>query len=132
MQNLLSVDVGKKLSGICLYLDGIIIPQKSIKTEDLEETILNYVKDYNIRKIIIGLPLDKDGNDNSMSLWIKGKIDSMKKLENVEKTFFNERLTTKESERFIREEGLKKKKKDIVDSISAMVILKEYMENEKF
>lgn len=130
MSNLLSVDIGKKRTGLCLSIDGIVLPQKPIKTEELEKVLKKYSKDYCIEKIIIGVPLDKDGNDNEMSLWIKNLIKGIE-IDGVEKIFFNERLTTKESERFIKESGLKEKKEEMIDSISAMIIMKEYLDCER-
>ncbi|MEJ5307640.1 MAG: Holliday junction resolvase RuvX [candidate division WOR-3 bacterium] len=130
MSNLLSVDVGKKRTGLCLSIDGILLPQKPVKTDELEKVLKKYLKDYCIEKIIIGVPLDKNDNDNEMSLWIKNLINSID-IDGIEKIFFNERLTTKESERFINESGLKDKKKQIVDSVSAMIIMKEYLEFER-
>jgi len=130
MSNLLSVDIGKKRTGICLCLDGIILPQKAIKTYELEKVLKKYILDYNIEQIIFGVPLDKDGKDNEMSLWVKELVGKMN-ICGVDKIFFNERLTTKESERLIRESGLKEKKEEIVDSISAMIIMKEYLNFER-
>ncbi|HAF07607.1 MAG: Holliday junction resolvase RuvX [bacterium] len=130
MSNLLSVDIGKKRTGLCLCLDGIILPQKPIKTNELEKVLKKYILDYDIKKIIFGVPLDKDGKDNEMSLWIKdlvGKIETF----GADRIFFNERLTTKESERLIKDSGLKEKKEKIVDSISAMIIMKEYLNFER-
>ncbi|MEO0288753.1 MAG: Holliday junction resolvase RuvX [candidate division WOR-3 bacterium] len=130
MSNLLSVDVGKKRTGLCLSIDGIVLPQKPVKTDELEKVLKRYSKDYGIEKIIVGVPLDKDGKDNEMSLWIKNLMNNMD-IDGIEKIFFNERLTTKESESLIRESGMKSKRKQIVDSVSAMIIMKEYLDFER-
>ncbi|MEO0234170.1 MAG: Holliday junction resolvase RuvX [candidate division WOR-3 bacterium] len=130
MSNLLSVDVGKKRTGLCLSIDGIVLPQKPVRTDELEKILKKYLKEYNVEKIIVGVPLDKDGNDNEMSLWIKNLLNGMD-LDGIEKIFFNERLTTKESERLIKESGLKDKKEKMIDSVSAMIIMKEYLDFER-
>lgn len=129
MSNLLSLDVGKKRTGLCLSIDGIVLPQKPIKTGELERVLKKYLDDYGIEKVIIGVPLDKEGKDSEMSLWIKNLVNRID-LGDIEKIFFNERLTTKESERFIKETGLKDKKEEMIDSISAMIIMKEYLDFE--
>ncbi|MEO0281102.1 MAG: Holliday junction resolvase RuvX [candidate division WOR-3 bacterium] len=130
MSNLLSVDVGKKRTGLCLSINGIVLPQKPVRTDELEKILKKYLKEYNVEKIIVGVPLDKDGNDNEMSLWIKNLLNGMD-LDGIEKIFFNERLTTKESERLIKESGLKDKKEKMIDSVSAMIIMKEYLDFER-
>jgi len=129
--NILSIDIGKKRTGFCLLLEGILLPQKSFNTEELQEKIDSYIHEYEIRKIIIGTPLSAAGDATDMAKWIKGVADGLRMPDYVDVQFFNERLTTKEAERFIREEFRGKKDKENIDSISAMMILKEYIDNEK-
>lgn len=129
--NIMSIDIGKKRTGICLCLEGILLPQESFKTEALQEKVSYFTENYPIESVVVGLPLDSEGGMTDMAAWIKSEAEKLRLPGSVKVDFFNERLTTKEAERIIREDDFREKGKKNIDSISAMIILKEYLENEK-
>lgn len=129
--NILSVDVGKKRTGICLFLEGILLPQDSFQTPLLQEKVAFYIKEYSIEKIVVGLPLSAEGEMTEMAQWIKAETEKLDIPKSADLTFFNERLTTKEAEGILKGDDLNSGSRMNIDSISAMVILKEYLNNEK-
>ena len=129
--NIIALDIGMKRTGICLCLENILLPQKSEETASLDKRLANLLKENDYNLVLAGIPLNKDLQDTEMSLKIKEIVKNLKSLSNINIVFFNEHLTTKEAERIARSDIRKNKQKSAVDSISAMILLEEYLRNEK-
>lgn len=126
--NLIGLDVGTKRTGICLYLQGICIPNKTIETSCLNERVSELVTEYSIDKIIAGVPLSKDSEETEMSAWIRKTVQESCSLNGIDTVFFNERYSSAEAKRKIRASGMETKDDDC---ISACVILEDYLNEEE-
>ncbi|MGE3062743.1 MAG: Holliday junction resolvase RuvX [bacterium] len=129
--NILSLDIGMKKTGICLYLENILLPQKSVETIALDISLKNMLSENKYDLLIIGIPLNKDREETQMSAKIREIAGNLKSISDVKVEFFNEYLTTKEAERIAKESLSRDRRKEAVDSLSAMVILEEYLRNEE-
>ena len=126
--NLIGLDIGTKRTGICLYLEGICIPNKTIETRHLNGRVLELIREYSINRIIVGVPLSKDGEETEMSVWIRKAIEECCSLNDIDTVFFNERYSSAEAKRKIRASGMETKDDDC---ISACVILEDYIHEEE-
>ncbi len=90
----------------------------------IEELIL----EYDIREIVLGLPLHMD---SSVGVRAEISMDFKDKLERrtgIPVVLLDERLTTVEADEIMDELGIRgKERKDYVDMIAAKVILQDYL-----
>jgi putative Holliday junction resolvase len=136
--NIIALDIGEKRTGVAISnnISTMCTPLKYIKSEDLEFLMseLTIIIDQNdINKIIIGLPKllsGKEGLRAKFSRYISKKIKQ--KFLNLEIILWDERLTTKEAEKYLIESGIKKSKiKEKIDSESAVIILENYLNTRR-
>ncbi len=90
------------------------------------------IKKYNPEKIVIGLPKNMDGTEGFRA---KATYKFAKHLEEVFKgeiIFRDERLTTVGAQRFLNETNTRgKKRKGVIDTVSACLILEGYLNSVK-
>lgn len=90
------------------------------------------IKKYNPEKIVIGLPKNMDGTEGFRA---EATYKFAKHLEDVFKgeiIFRDERLTTVGAQRFLNETNTRgKKRKGVIDTVSACLILEGYLNSVK-
>ncbi len=135
----LGVDLGSKTIGLSLSDETLTIAS-SYKTlffdnEDYVSTINDIKKivdEFNIKKIIMGLPKNMN---NSLGERALITLEYKKLLEdnlNIEVDMMDERLTSVISNNVLIEADIsRKKRKKKVDSIAAQIILQSYLDKEK-
>ena len=84
------------------------------------------------KKIIIGLPKNMDGSEGERSQVIRAFADLLRAETDIPIDFYDERMTTMVAYRFLGETGTYgKKRKDAVDTLSAEIILQNYIDRER-
>ncbi len=82
-------------------------------------------------RIVIGLPLLLNGKDGQMASQVRQLSEALKAVFNVPVILWDERLTTLQVERFLKEQKLNRKKRSqIIDSLSAQAILQNYLDSK--
>lgn len=124
------LDIGTKRIGVALsdYLlmiaTGNCVIERSPEIEALKN-IYHIAKENNVKKIVVGLPLNMDGTQGSQA---QDCIDFASKITGYEIFYEDERLTSEQAE-----ENLKNKKidyrhnKGLVDIESACIILEQFL-----
>lgn len=93
--------------------------------------ISEIVKEKNIRKIVVGLPVNMSGENGERVDLTLAFVEKLKSRVDVPIIMQDERLTTIEADEILDESGVKKKdRKQFIDQIAAGIILREYMEKE--
>lgn len=88
-------------------------------------------KKFEIEEIIIGLPLQMNGKMGMMADEVKLFTEALKKLISCPIKTWDERLTTVQAERSMREGCLTRKKRSkVVDTITATIILQCYLDSK--
>lgn len=134
----LGLDLGTKTLGISMTdkTNTLVSPFKVLrfKSEDYEsilEDLDAIIKDYDIGKVILGLPKNMDG---TIGFAGERSLNFKKLLENrnIEVELIDERLTTVMAEDIVHlnNEKVKNTKKKI-DSIAASLILESYIKGLK-
>ncbi len=137
MERILGIDFGERRIGLALSdpLGKIASPFLTFDTRadgDFYQRIEQLIEKENVSQIVLGMPRNMDG-----SIGKKGKevLEFSKKLSlrlKIPITFWDERLTTVESLRVLRDAGAKlRKHKDKVDMLSAAFILQAYLDNHR-
>lgn len=91
------------------------------------------VKKEKIEKIVIGLPLQLDGIEGKRAISTRRFIeDYLKEFDPIEVIFQDERYTTIEAKERLMNYGYKQSKIDqLIDAMSAVIILEDYLRKEK-
>ena len=91
------------------------------------------VKQYEIQTIVIGMPYHMNGESSQRGELTKQFIHKLKcKFNNIKLEEMDERLTTVAAHKTMNDLDVhKSKKRDIVDTISAVYILEMYMNKKK-
>ncbi len=135
MGRILALDYGKKRTGVATT-DPLQIIATAVDTVDSGELIgwlKKYIAAEPVEKIVIGYPLNFDDTPTDATPLVEKFIVKFKNVfpdMPVEK--WDERMTSKMASQAIAEMGLKKKireRKELVDSIAAVIILREYLES---
>ena len=133
----LGVDYGDVRTGISecdasgLIASGIT----TVKEGGMRNTAIRVAKEAESRackKIIIGLPKNMDGSEGERSQVIRAFADLLRAETDIPIDFYDERMTTMVAYRFLGETGTYgKKRKDAVDTLSAEIILQNYIDRER-
>ena len=84
------------------------------------------------KKIIIGLPKNMDGSEGPRADVIKAFGALLSEITTIPIDYYDERMTTMVAYRFLGETGTYgKKRKDTVDTLSAQIILQNYIDRER-
>lgn len=129
----MSLDVGEKRIGIAISDPLCITAQPfSVLKRSSWENDLNYLNNiiisYDIKLVVIGLPKQMNGSIGVQGEKIKQWGERFSSNVSVPIVFFDERLTTKESERLLISADLsRRKRKNVVDKLAASLILEQYL-----
>lgn len=134
---IMSIDYGDVRTGIAMSdIRGLLASPYTVINESyqpkLVDKIIDIINENRIGKIIIGLPRNMDGSYGyrcdeckSLGVAIKEKID-------IDIDFEDERLTTVMAHNILSDNNVRgKKRKDIVDAVSAVMILQSYLDKNK-
>ena len=138
MGRILAIDYGKKRTGLAVtdVLQIIANGLTTVPTHTLMGFILDYVKREPVDRIVVGLPKQMNNQPSENMLRIEPFVNRLRKvlpqipIENVD-----ERFTSVLAHQAMLDGGLKKKdrqRKELVDEISATIILQSYMSQRKF
>jgi len=129
----IGIDFGLKRIGVAITdeLNIIASPYDTVETNNIYIFLKELLGNENIKKLIIGNPINLDNSLNSISKEISDFTKSFSSLySDVEIIHIDERFTSKMAKRAILASGVNKKRrqdKKLVDKISATIILQTYL-----
>ena len=135
---ILSVDFGDTRTGLAIsdpsrFLAsgiGYISPGGIEKTA---EAVALAAKEQKAVAIIVGLPVNMDGSEGSRAARCKKFARLVKALGNIPVAMFDERMTTMTASRYLNETNTKgKKRKTVIDTLSAQIILQNCLDRLKY
>ena len=136
-ERLMGLDYGDSRTGVAVSdLLGITAQGVESIKHTGEKQLINRLRDlineYQVKKIVIGLPLNMNATSGQRVEKTKKFIEKLKSEFGLEVITMDERLTTVASHRTMTELGVNKnKKKNIVDMMSAVLILQMYMAEDQ-
>ena len=132
----LCLDIGDVRTGVAISneVSSICSPLDYIKSDDnLVSKISELINDHSIDTLVIGLPKLLNGREGERAKYsriIKKELVNI--YESLSIVLWDERLTTKQAEKYLRETTKKKDKiKENIDSLSAVLILENYLVSRK-
>lgn len=135
MARLLAIDYGKKRTGIAVSDEMQIIAGglTTVATVELFDFILDYVKREPVERIVVGLPKQMNNEPSENMRRVEPFVNRLRKLlPDIPVDYHDERFTSVLAQRTIIEAGIKKmarRNKELVDEVSATIILQSYMES---
>ena len=130
-ERILGIDYGQKRIGIAISdpLRLIAYPLETVERKRIEDSIRRILEKYSIEYIIIGYPLRTDGKLGEREEEVKSFAEKIKEKFNINIKLWDERYTTIEAERIIRDIGKKPSRdKGRVDRVAASLILQSYLD----
>ena len=130
----MGLDYGKARIGVAFSdLSSTIATADHIYKTQSEEQDLQYfaklIAEKSVDKVVFVLPLNADGTESDMSQVVRNFAEKLKTLTNVETVFQDERYTSFEAEEYLKEARIKwEKRKELLDKISAQIILQNYLD----
>lgn len=134
MARVLAIDYGKKKTGIAVTdpLHIAITGLDTIPTYQLFSFLERYLSEEDVRTIVLGMPHHPDGEPAQLAPEIRRLGEQLaKKFPQVSVAWQDESYTSADARQLILQSGARKKKrrdKNLVDKVSATLILRAYME----
>ena len=134
--SVLGLDLGAKTLGVAISHTNIIAnPYKTIRYnnyDSLLNEVLNIINKEKVEKIVLGLPKNMNNTSGEAALRSISFKEKLSKLVDIPIILVDERLSTIEAENILLTNDMsRKKRKDVIDSAAAMIILDTYLRMEK-
>lgn len=131
----LGLDVGSRRIGIAvsdplgITAQGLETLQRGNKRRDFER-LGQIVREYDVREIVVGLPLRMSGAEGTQAAKMQEFAEELRRRFQLPVHLWDERLTSAEANRLLRETDLSiEKRGKAVDRMAAMLILQGWMES---
>lgn len=132
---ILAIDYGERRIGLALS-DPMRIIASGLTTLDVRgeseavQKIKILVQEHDVHEIVLGNPLEKSGNEGSKTQKVRDFAEKLKKEISTPITFWDERLSSVTAQKLLIETESKKKRrtKEKIDELAAVVILRHYLD----
>lgn len=124
--------VGVAVSDLLGYTAQGVGTIKNKGLNGLTEELKKLIDEYQPDTVVIGLPKNMDGSEGFRAEATYKFADRLKEVYDGEIVFIDERLTTMGAARFLNSTNTRgKKRKGIIDTVSACLILESWMAKNK-
>jgi putative holliday junction resolvase len=136
-RRILGLDVGARRIGVAvsdplgITAQGLETLQRKNKKHDF--AFLNRViREYQVKEIVVGLPLRMSGIEGAQAEKINAFAEDLRKHFKLPVHLWDERLTSAEANRLLRETDLSiEKRGQAVDRMAAILILQSWMQHRR-
>jgi putative holliday junction resolvase len=133
----LGLDVGSRRIGVAvsdplgITAQGLENLKRKNKKHDFE-WLQRVIAEYDVQEIVIGLPLRMSGVEGTQAEKMQAFADEVRQRFRLPVHLWDERLTSAEANRLLRETDLSiEKRGQAVDRMAAVLILQGWMENRQ-
>ncbi|MFC8053883.1 Holliday junction resolvase RuvX [Bacillus cereus] len=135
---ILGLDVGTKTVGVAMS-DEMGWTAQGLETIRINEERSNFgfdriselVKQYNVDKIVVGLPKNMNGTIGPRGEACQQFAENLRELLQLDVVMWDERLSTMAAERLlISADVSRKKRKQVIDKMAAVVILQGFLDSK--
>jgi len=131
----LALDLGKRRIGLAvsdalgITAQGLATLERRNKRADLA-ALGRLIREYGVTQLLMGNPLHMSGAAGRQSEWVQEFAGALEKHSGVPVRLWDERLTTVEASRVLRESGISiEKRAAAVDRLSAVILLQSYLDS---
>ena len=130
---LLGIDYGQKRIGLAIAQGGMAFPLKTLvkSTRDrLFADLLAVIAAEGVEAIVLGLPLDMEGQETLTTRQVLNFRDSLARRTDLPIHLVNEALTSFDARERLREAGVPARRQaEMLDQMAAVCILETYLGN---
>lgn len=131
----LGIDFGSRRLGLAVsdLDDRIALPLEPIESRGAKldvAAIGELVRDRGVSRVVVGMPIHMDGSRGAQAEAADRFATGLREALDLPVDLIDERWTTREAERALEATGRRgrRKKKAVVDSVAATVLLRTYLE----
>ena len=104
-------------------------PLETLRTEQTFERIAELVSEYEVQRIVVGLPLQMDGRAGTQAERTRAFGDELARQTGLPVEYVDERLTSRQASRALAEAGGKPgRNRERVDRVAAALVLGVYLD----
>ncbi|MFZ0962984.1 MAG: Holliday junction resolvase RuvX [Terriglobia bacterium] len=137
---ILAIDFGTKRMGLAvsdalgMTAQGLPTLERTRIADDLER-LRSLVEEYSVERVLVGNPIGHSGGETAMSQLVAEFVEKLRRRLPCPVELRDERLTSVEANRTLRDAGLSiGKRQRAVDRMAAVLLLQsylDYLENER-
>ncbi|MBR2951436.1 MAG: Holliday junction resolvase RuvX [Clostridia bacterium] len=133
----LGVDYGDVRTGLALSDPSGLLASGIgyVKESGMRHTAVKVAEEARARGaegIVVGYPKNMDGSEGPRTEVVRAFVALLKEETDLPITLFDERLSTMEAHRFLSMTDTRgKKRKQVVDTLSAQIILQDFLDRQK-
>ena len=88
-------------------------------------------RELNIGLIVVGLPIHLNGSESERSAEVRVFADKLKELSSIDVQLFDERLTTVQAERLLKEASMRRKQRvPVIDGVTSTLLLQSFLDRQ--
>ncbi|HXH27710.1 MAG TPA: Holliday junction resolvase RuvX [Candidatus Polarisedimenticolia bacterium] len=130
----MALDWGRKRIGIALS-DPLGLSARPLMTlarsswESDLGVIRRVVREQAVRRIVVGLPLDMDGERGAQARRVEAFMRRVQSATGLPVVAWDERLTTVQAERALQEGNVRRsRRRQVMDQVAAVILLQAYLD----
>ncbi len=131
---ILALDLGKKRIGLALSdplgisAQGLDTLQRSTIREDIA-ALEAIAREHQVQLVLLGHPLNMRGDEGRQAVYTRDFAQRLTERTGLVVRFWDERLTSKEAERVLRQSGISiEKRANAIDRLAAVILLASYLD----
>lgn len=134
---ILAVDYGDARTGIarCDKFESIASPVGTVAEWNVDKClkkVADIVKTEQSELVVVGLPVNMDGSQGERAQKCRDFAAKLSELTGVKTVMWDERVTTVQAIGILNQTNVRgKKRKDVIDTVAATLILESYMDYRK-
>jgi len=133
-RRILGLDVGSKTIGMAvsdplgITAQGLETMRRRNKRTDFEQ-LEKVLRQYEVAEIVVGYPLRLSGAEGTQSEKMRDFAEALQKRFKIPVHLWDERLTSAQANRLLRESEMSiKRRGEVVDRLAAVLILQSWMD----
>ena len=131
---ILALDLGKKRIGLALSdplgvsAQGLDTLQRTTIREDIA-ALAALAREHEVRLVLLGHPLNMNGSEGRQAVYTRDFGERLKERTGLTVRFWDERLTSKEAERVLKQSGISiEKRARAIDRLAAVILLASFLD----
>ena len=131
---ILALDLGKKRIGLALSdplgvsAQGLDTLQRTTIREDIA-ALAALAREHEVRLVLLGHPLNMNGSEGRQAVYTRDFAERLRERTGLTVRFWDERLTSKEAERVLKQSGISiEKRAKAIDRLAAVILLASFLD----
>jgi putative holliday junction resolvase len=135
-KRVLGLDVGSKTIGVAvsdplgITAQGLQTIRRQNKRADFEQ-LEHIIRDYDVGEVVVGYPLRMSGTEGTQAEKMQRLAEELRRRFNLPVHLWDERLTTAQASRILRETEMSiKRRGEVIDRMAAVLILQSWLDSK--